>query len=204
MPTRGVFFQPRLYYSAIIPAYCIMLGVCLAASVTDLRTHRIPNKLTGLAMLGALAFWLVMGLVHGRGIAGADGSVAGTFVASLLGLLCGLVPYGILVSMGGLGGGDMKLMGAIGAWSASWQVVLGTTVYALLCAALIALVLIVMHGRIRLTLARLLGFAASKGKAVSPDDDKSAPKVPFAVAAALGAGIAGAEHMLGLWPPLLW
>ena len=43
----------------------------------------------------------------------------------------------------------------------------------------------------------------TRGKAVQPDEHEDTPKVPFAVAAAAGIAIAGAEHMLGLWPPLL-
>ena len=189
---------------AVILAYVIVLGVCIAASVTDLRTHRIPNKLTGLAMLTALAYWLVAGLVAGKGLVGEPGGFDGTFVESFGGLLCGLIPFGILVTIGGLGGGDMKLMAAIGAWSARWEVVLGTTIYALLIGALIAVVLMIRHKRVKLTLTRLVGIAATKGKAISPDDDRTAPKVPFAVAAAAGVAIAGAEHMLRLWDPLLW
>ena len=186
----------------LITAYLVMLGVCIAGSVTDLKTHRIPNKLTGFAMLAALAFWMVAGLIDGRGVIGAGGGWPhGTLMGSLLGLLFGLVPFGILVTLGGLGGGDMKLMGAIGAWSASWQVVLGTTIYALIVAALIALVLMVWHKRVGVTLGRLVGIVATRD--LGPDDPQ-APKVPFAVAAAVGAALAGAEHLLGLWPPLLW
>lgn len=187
-----------------ILSYLALLGVATAASVTDLRSGRIPNKLTGLAMLGGLAFWLIAGLINGRGVAGNDVTYSGTLAASFIGLLCGLVPFAILVTMGGLGGGDMKLMGAIGAWSASWQVVLGTTIYALIAAMLLAVVLMVRHRRVKLTLGRLVGIAATRGAAIAPDDDASAPKVPFAVAALIGVAIAGAELMLGLWPPLLW
>lgn len=189
----------------LILAYIAIIGVCIVASVTDLRTGRIPNKLTASAMLAALVFWLIVGLVTGRGLIGAGGAVSGTLAASFLGLLCGLIPFAILVMLGGLGGGDMKLMGAIGAWGASWRIVLDTTVYALLAGALIAIVLMIRSGRVRLTLARLVGIAASGGKAVTPDDDASAPKVPFAVAALVGIAIAGAEHMLWFWPwpPLL-
>lgn len=193
-----------MHQPAVILAYLAVLGVCIAASVTDLRTHRIPNKLTGLAMLTALAYWLVAGLVGGKGLVGEPGGFDGTLAESFVGLLCGLIPFGILVTIGGLGGGDMKLMAAIGAWSARWEVVLGTTIYALLIGALIAVVLMIRHKRVKLTLARLVGIAVTKGKAVSPDDDQTAPKVPFAVAAAAGVAIAGAEHMLRLWDPLLW
>ncbi len=190
--------------TAVILAYLIMLGIGVAASVTDLRTGRIPNKLTGLAMLAALVFWLVAGLINGRGLVGVEGDMHSTLAASFFGLLCGLIPFGILVTLGGLGGGDMKLMAAIGAWSAQWQVVLGTTFYALAAAFVIALVLMIKHNRFKLTLYRLLGIALTKGKAVSPDDDKTAPMVPFAVAAALGFAFSGAEHMLGLWPAPLF
>ncbi|MEM9347078.1 MAG: prepilin peptidase [Planctomycetota bacterium] len=186
----------------LILAYIAIVGVSVAASVTDLRTGRIPNKLTASAMLAGLVFWLVAGLVNGKGLVG-DGGVSGTLAASFLGLLCGLIPFAILVMLGGLGGGDMKLMGAIGAWGASWRIVLDTTIYALFAGALIAIVLMILHGRVRLTLARLIGIAASGGKAVTPDDDASAPKVPFAIAALVGIAIAGAEHMLKLWYPLL-
>lgn len=182
-----------------------MLAICIAASITDLRTGRIPNKLTASAMLTALVFWLIVGLLAERGLVGTGQAISGTVTASFLGLLCGLIPFAILVMLGGLGGGDMKLMGAIGAFSAHWRIVLDTTIYALLAGALIAIVLIIQHRRVRLTLVRLFGIAATKGKAISPDDDASAPKVPFAVAVLVGFAIAGAEHMLWFWPwhPLL-
>lgn len=190
--------------ATLISAYLVILGVGAAASVTDIRTHRIPNKLTGFAMLGGMAFWLVAGLIEGRGVIGTEQSIDGTLLASFLGLLCGLVPFGILATLGGLGGGDMKLMGAIGAWSAKWEVVLGTAIYAMLAGALMALVLMAYHKRIGLTLTRLFGIALTRGQAIQADDDATAPKVPFAIALAVGAAVAGAEHMLKLWPPLLW
>lgn len=191
-------------------AYIAIVGVCIAASVMDLRTGRIPNKLTVCAMLAGLVFWLIVGLLTDRGLVGRDGAISGTLTASFLGLLCGLIPFAILVMLGGLGGGDMKLMGAIGAWGAhtasgdpSWRIVLDTTIYALLAGAFIAIVLMIRTGRVRITLSRLLGIAMTKGKVITPDADESVPKVPFAVAALVGIAIAGAEHMLGLWPPLL-
>lgn len=188
-------------------AYIAIVAVCVAASVTDLRTGRIPNKLTVSAMVGGLLFWLITGLLTGRGLVGAEGVISGTVSASLLGLLCGLIPFGILVMIGGLGGGDMKLMGAIGAWGAHtatgdppWRIVLDTTVYALLVGALIAIVLIIRHKRVKLTIARLFGIAVSRGKLIAPDEDESVPKVPFAVAVLAGIALAGAEHMLWFWP----
>ncbi|MEM1353598.1 MAG: A24 family peptidase [Planctomycetota bacterium] len=181
-------------------AFVGLLGVVVAASVTDIRTEKIPNRLTYPAALGALSYWLLAGLLAGRGIGGQDGTLAASFIA----LLAGLIPFFILITIGGLGGGDMKLMAAIGAIAGRWEVVLATTVYALLIGALIAIVLMVKHKRVKLTLYRIVGIASTRGKAIKPDDLPGGPKVPFALAAAAGAAIGGAEHMLELWTPLLW
>ena len=181
-------------------AYIGLLGVVTAAAVADIRTEKIPNRLTYPAALGGLVFWLVAGLVAGRGLSGEPAA----FTGSLIGLLAGLIPFFILITIGGLGGGDMKLMAAIGAVAGRWEVVLATTVYALLIGALIAIVLMIKHRRVKLTLYRLVGIATTRGGAIKPDDLPGGPKVPFALAAALGAAIGGAEQMLGLWTPLLW
>ena len=181
-------------------AFIGLLGVVTAAAVADIRTEKIPKQITIPAALAGLVFWLVAGLIAGRGISGEPGTLSAAFVA----FLAGLLPFAALVLIGGLGGGDMKLMAAIGAVAGRWEVVLATTVYALIIAALIAVVLMIKHKRVKLTLYRLVGIAASGGKAMKPDEIGDSPKVPFALAAAVGASMAGAEHMLELWPPLLW
>jgi prepilin peptidase CpaA len=81
----------------------VVLGASLAAAVTDVRSFRIPNRLT----LPLLACGLVYQLVT----AGLSGLGAG-----LLGVLLGfalLVPFHVA---GGLGAGDVKLLAAVGAW----------------------------------------------------------------------------------------
>jgi len=185
-------------------ACLLMIAVCIAAGVIDARTHKIPNKLTYPAILTGLAFWAVVGLIQGRGLLGQTGYLHGTFAGSFFAMLAGLIPFMVLTSMGGLGGGDMKLMGAVGALSGMWQVVLGTTFYALAAAAVIGLFLMFRTGRTKLTLYRLIGIAVTSGKTIKPDEFDDNPKVPFAVAIALGATLAGCEHLLGLWPPLIW
>lgn len=181
-------------------AYAGLIGVVTAAAVADIRTGKIPNRLTYPAAVGGLIFWLIAGLIVGRGVGGEPGTLAASFIA----LLAGLIPFLILITIGGLGGGDMKLMAAIGAIAGRWEVVLATTVYALLIGVLIAVVLMIKHKRVKLTLYRLIGIVATRGQAIKPDEIPGGPTVPFALAAALGAALAGAEQMLGLWSPLLW
>jgi prepilin peptidase CpaA len=88
-----------IHYTLI---FVFLLAVMAVAAGFDLRIHKIPNKLTYPAMLAALAFHTVVN--------GWDG-----FLFSLAGLGAGtallLLPY----ALGGMGAGDAKLMGVVGA-----------------------------------------------------------------------------------------
>jgi prepilin peptidase CpaA len=78
------------------------LIVLAVATVTDLRSRRIPNWL----VLPFLVAGLVLGGLHGwHGL-----------MHSLVGLGVGALFFGILSVMGGMGMGDVKLCAAIGAW----------------------------------------------------------------------------------------
>ncbi len=103
------------------------LAVGLLASITDLRTKRIPNTLTLGAALAALIMrgWL-------EGTAGVHWG--------LLGWLVGLALLFPLFAMRGLGGGDVKLMAAFGAFVGAstvlWATLLGTIAGGILSVAL--------------------------------------------------------------------
>jgi prepilin peptidase CpaA len=103
----------------------------------DLRTQKIPNLLTYPMMLFGLAY-------HGL-TAGFDGlgfSVAGLLVGTSI----FLVPY----MLGGMGAGDAKLMGAVGA-------LLGTT--AVLVAAVISVLIGLFYAIVLLVIHRAYGAA---------------------------------------------
>jgi len=77
--------------------------VLVVATFTDVRSRRIPNWLVlPFLGLGILASGWFHGW-HGVGL-------------SLAGACLGLLLYGILYWMGGMGAGDVKLCAAIGAW----------------------------------------------------------------------------------------
>ncbi|MEM6551350.1 MAG: A24 family peptidase [Planctomycetota bacterium] len=171
-----------------LAAYCLLLAVAYTAAWTDLRTGKVYNRLTYPAILLGMAFWSVVALSTGSTDRLADCGIA---------LLAAAVPYTIVVLMGALGGGDLKLMVALGALSASWQLVLATSVYALLFSALFALALIIRHGLLKQTLLRLLTGQFGKRDAQS----ERYPTVPFAVAIAAAATLAGAEFLLGWQSP---
>lgn len=81
----------------------VLLVLLLVAAMIDLRTFRIPNLITMPFAVGALTYYGV--LYHYSGLLF---SLAGLGV----GLLLLLVPY----MLGGLGGGDVKLLGMVGAF----------------------------------------------------------------------------------------
>jgi len=80
-----------------------VIAASLAAAVTDARTGRIPNALTGPFCLGGLV-WAVL-TAGGAGVLDALG-----------GMVLMALPFVLLFVFAGGGAGDAKLMGALGAW----------------------------------------------------------------------------------------
>ena len=84
--------------SLITATVVAFVALCV---VTDMRTRRIPNAISGPAML----LGLLLNTAH-MGTAGLLDSLTGLGVT--IGVL--LWPF----AMGGIGGGDVKMMGAVG------------------------------------------------------------------------------------------
>lgn len=85
------------------PEYVAALAIALGACITDLRNRRIPNILT----FGATA----VGIVFHAIVPGGE-----SVTTSLVGWLVGVAVFFVPFALGGLGGGDVKLLGALGAW----------------------------------------------------------------------------------------
>ena len=83
-------------------AITILALILAAAAVIDLRAQRIPNFLTLPSILAALIYYTLL-----NGTSGLFFSLTG--LAAGIGAL--IIPY----LMGGMGAGDAKLMGAVGA-----------------------------------------------------------------------------------------
>jgi prepilin peptidase CpaA len=106
--------------------------IAIVASIVDVRTRRIPNALT----LGAATAGLVVHAVTG----GIDGVLAasGGWVVGL----CLFLPFYLL---GGMGGGDVKLLAAIGAWLGPGETV-WLAIYSALAGGLLAVLVSVSRG----------------------------------------------------------
>lgn len=84
--------------------HLVPLGVCLlVAACWDVARRRVPNVVTAAAALSGLT----VRIVDGGGWGGASGLAAGALVIAIL-----YRPW----TMGGIGGGDVKLAAAVGVW----------------------------------------------------------------------------------------
>lgn len=157
------------------------LGLAGWAGWLDWRLRRIPNWLT----LPALAVGLVLSAVLWRW-PGLKTSLEG--VGICLGVL---LPF---VLMRGLGAGDWKLMGALGAYLGPYRaivVLLGTV----LIAGVMSVVEVVRQHKVLETLTNLwvllvayTTFHVGSTRAITLDNP-GLLKIPFGVAAALSTGL---------------
>lgn len=155
---------------------CVIV-VAMAAAWTDWRTRRIPNWLT----VPGLILGIGMNAIAG-GWPGAKASLEGAGLA--LGLL---LP---LVLMRGLGAGDWKLMGVVGAFLGP-RGLIAALLISILVSGLMAYVHLVRLGRFTDTMRNLLvlvrgfvSFGVRPHPRISLDNPKLV-KLPFGVAAAV-------------------
>ncbi len=158
-----------------------LFGAVLVASlggVSDLRSARIPNWLTYTGLLTALAARFVF-----LGWQGFKSGAIGTFIAGVF--------FFVLFVMGAMGGGDVKLMACVGAWTGSHQV-LSVLLAASLAGGILAVGYILFGQGIRTTvwnLADLVRFRVASGLQPHPVlnvRNSGALRVPFGVAIAMG------------------
>lgn len=109
-----------------------MLLVAAAAAATDARTGLIPNLITLPALFAALLLHFIL-----QGAGGLLFSLAGA-------LACGLIPY-LLFRAGSMGGGDVKLLAALGAIGGP-QIGLEVEVLGMAIAALYAVAVLAVRG----------------------------------------------------------
>jgi prepilin peptidase CpaA len=117
------------------------LSVASFACVFDLRTRRIPNWLTFGATAVALAFHFV---------SGGAGGVAQGVVGWATGVALLIAPY----ALGGMGAGDLKLVGALGAWLGPGDI-FWLAMYTGVAGAVMALIVSAWHGYLRHALSNM-------------------------------------------------
>jgi prepilin peptidase CpaA len=147
-------------------------------SVTDVRQRRIPNLITGPAMVAGLMLHTLYGGWRGLGD------------ATLAGLIAGGI-FLIFFLAGGMGAGDVKLMTAVGCiagLSPLCMVLISTA----LAGGVLALAVSVYHGRLRATLVNVVVLLQHHGRlGLKPHPDlnlgnERTLRLPFAMPIAAG------------------
>jgi prepilin peptidase CpaA len=163
-------------------AHVAVVVIALVALVTDLRSRKVPNVLTFGAAGAACLFQFVTG-----GWQGLLWACAGWTV--------GFVMFLPFFALGGMGAGDVKLLGAFGAWlgplGALW-----TALFGALAGGVLALVVSLAQnytGTAFRNLGMLLrswflgGVRPVEGVTLS---SSAGPRLPYAVPLAVGAVMA--------------
>jgi prepilin peptidase CpaA len=169
-------------------AYACLLVVLLAAAVCDVRTGLIYNWITYPAIVVGLAGHTLVG---GWWFAPAPGAAPMGLLDALAGLFVGLCPLLLPWLAGGIGGGDAKIMGAVGAL-AGWRFALTAMFYGFGVALLMAIGILLHRRLLRDTLGRIGRFLwlvlvrARPGDPAGPES----PKLPFGLALCIGSVIA--------------
>jgi prepilin peptidase CpaA len=179
-----------------------LVGFTLATAYTDTYRWKIPNKLTlpffALGIVYQLAFW---GFESWKGMMDTHGILDG-----LAGFALGFGLYFLLWIVAGGGGGDVKLMGALGMW-------LGFKLT--FCLIITSLIMVVIDGVV-VTIYRSLrmgmknfkkqhlatGKTDAKGKAVfvqeSPSDKRKRRILPFAIPVAMAVWLVMLSNAAGV------
>lgn len=120
----------------------ILIMTLLAAAFYDIKSGRIPNRLTFSAML--------LAIIYNTSINGLEG-----LIFSIEGAGLGIILLIIFYFLGGMGAGDVKLMGAVGSILGPKGVFIAFILTAL-AGGLYAIILLAINGHIVNTLKRYL------------------------------------------------
>ena len=111
----------------------LLAALLIVAAVLDLRSRTIPNGLNLTVALLAVPFWWATGLA-----AWPDAALQVGVGALVFGV------FAIAFALGAMGGGDVKLLGALALWL-PWQVVLVLLVIMSIAGGVLTLVTVVAH-----------------------------------------------------------
>lgn len=163
------------------------LGCAGLATVSDVRERKIPNWLTGSALLFGMLLHLVLDGMHGLGASTLAALVAGGI-------------FLLFYVAGGMGAGDVKLMAALASLSATGDV-RNLLIATMILGALFALTLAAWRGALRRTMRNmfvLLVHHTQNGIAAHPELNVSNDKtlrLPYALPMAVASVLVFISHI---------
>lgn len=153
----------------------LLLLVSIAA-VNDLATRRIPNRLL---LIGLTCAFILRLLSPNPGT---------SLLVALSGMIAGLAIFLPFYLLRGMAAGDVKLMAVIGTFTGPEEALL-IAVMTWCAGGVMALMLVLMRGRLRLVIGNLTGMLLKliPGKSLSVrEPQQGAGSMPYGVAIAAG------------------
>ena len=156
----------------------VLSSVLMLAVITDIRTRKIPNILTFPTMIVGLTYHSLTASWKG-------------LIYSVEGLALGIVLFLIPYIMGGMGAGDAKLMGAIGAVIGPRGVFLAS-LFTAVAGGFYALIVLLLNmqylkGFIQRSALTVKVFAFTKNFIPIPaDESEKKPRLCYGIAIAAG------------------
>src|SRR5688500_13461019 len=167
----GIRRRRRPEFIMTVPV--IVTSIVIVACVFDVRTRRIPNVLTLSAAVAGLLYHLAT-----SGLGGLQTAAAGWILGLLL-----LLPY---FALGSMGGGDVKLVAALGAGLGPWET-FWLAMYAGIAGGVLGLIVALAHGYLRRAITNvslIFGFWATVGLKPVPGmtlESSTSPRLAFAI-----------------------
>lgn len=159
----------------------LLLAVAAVGAVTDVRAGKVWNSLTYPAIVAGLVLNAALAPPVGLGLAQAS-----------LGLAVGFVPLFVFYLAGGIGGGDVKLMAAAGAFLGAYDTAIALMYACVTGAVLVVAIVLWREGPVGMLL-RLKSVVRLRG-----GDEGFAPlRFPFGVGILVGTAWAITERNTG-------
>jgi prepilin peptidase CpaA len=174
----GFLTLENMYFIIDPFLFILLISILIVAAVIDIRVKKIPNLITFPTM--------VFGLVYYGVTNGWDG-----LLFSLGGLALGITIFFILYLMGGMGAGDVKLMGAVGAIIGSKGILL-TAFFSAIVGGVYALIVLIFNieylkDLVKRSYITIKSFVFTKQFIPIPSDKpEEKPKLCYGVAIAIG------------------
>lgn len=155
----------------------LLLLILLTAAVTDFRSRVIPNWLTLPAVMGGIAYHSAV-----NGMSG--------FIFSIEGVLLGFALLILFYLAGGMGAGDVKLLGAVGSLLGPKGLFL-VFIYTAIAGGIIALALLWWKGHLTVAAKRYMTMLkffliTKKFFYIPPEEKQDLPALCYGVVIGLG------------------
>jgi prepilin peptidase CpaA len=159
----------------------VMVMLIVICVFTDLTKSKIYNKVLFPAVITALAYH-----IYNSGMSGGLFSIKGLFI----GMALLLVPY----LMGGIGAGDVKFLGAIGAFKGSAFIFVAFLAGAI-AGGIMAVFYLLKNKKLSFTIKKLLSpflyrYGLIADQTENSEESNSNSSFPYGVAIAVGAAAA--------------